>query len=121
MKVLSAIETPWTAEPQTELEQRLTSWLNLPNADLVVQFQDYPGSPGGRECRFQSSNVFESGWLICQRLEHEGYQRLLEDEPTKPRTMQAVSVQYQKGDVSIWLIASSISVQLVVFEPRGAT
>jgi hypothetical protein len=120
MKMLSVVETPWTAEPQSELEKHLVAGLNLLTSDVVVQFQDYAGSPGGRECRFQSSNVFESGWLLCQRLEAEGYQRILEDEPTKTRSAQVVTAQYQRENVAIWLIANPIYVQIIVFEPRGS-
>lgn len=116
MRMLALVETPWTAEPQTALEQHLIVGLNLLTSDVVVQFQDYAGSPGGRELRFQSSNVFESGWLLCQRLEREGYQRILEDEPTRLRTAQVVTAQYEKDGVNIWLIANPVSVQIIVFE-----
>lgn len=120
MKVLSLVETPWTAEPQTAFEKSLVLKLDLLTSDVVVQFQDYAGSPGGRVCRFQSSNVFESGTKLCAYLQQQGFERVLEQEPVATRSRQMVSVQYQRGSTAVWLIAHPISVSIVVFEGLGA-
>ena len=116
----AAIEAPYTSEPQTALEQTLLSTMteNLSEGTRLVglQFVDYAGSPGGRECRFQTSNVFESGWRLCQQLEQLGFNRVWETELVRPKSEQVVSVQYQKENIAVWLIAHTISLSIVTFE-----
>lgn len=117
MRILSAIEAPYLSEPQTEFETVLLSTFRKSTSDFpTLQFVDYAGSPGGRECRFQTSNVFESGWKLCQQLEQLGFARTLEAAPVEPESRQEVTVQYQKEGVAVWLIAHVISVSIVVFE-----